>query len=92
MVDKEWKKNIKYLLLHFSTVKDDLHILHILFSHAISINPAIHAEYAKCGKIKEIILIIFNVLKGFILLRYIIKSFKEKNPTFMNIPVNKLTT
>jgi len=89
---KNEKKNIKYLLLHFSAVKDDLHILHILFSHAILINPATHAEYAKCGIIKEIILIIFNVLKGFIILRKIIKSFKEKNPTFMKLPVNKLTT
>jgi len=77
----------KYLPLHISIITGDLHTLHILFSHVICRNPDIHDEYEKCGIIKTINLIIFNVLKELVLLLSLIMSFKIYKPVLINIPV-----
>lgn len=59
----------------------------MLFSHVICRNPDIHDEYEKCGIIKTINLIKFNVLKELVLLSALITSFKIYKPVFINIPV-----
>lgn len=61
----------------------------MLFSHVICKNPDIHDEYEKCGIIKTINLIIFNVLKELILLLSLIMSLKIYKPVFIKIPVKK---
>jgi len=69
---------------HISIILDDLHILHILLSHVICINPQIHIEYEKCGIIKSITLIIFHML-----FLSLVTSFNMKKPIQKNIPVDK---
>jgi len=70
-------------------MEGDLHTLHMLFCHVICRNPDIHDEYEKCGIIKDINLIMFNVLKELILLSSLIESLNIYKPVFKNIPVKK---